>query len=426
VSVKTPGIQSSTINVGPDVTYVEASSTKYLSIFRTLSGEADKFPPTAVEVSYDFVNGTAINGEDYIGVSGSLLYSSIETTKTISFQLKNNFDIDPDRDFSIVFTINTETSTGNVSFLDDKDTIGVTIQDDDTPSPSSFRFLNPGNTQYEPKTGSDGTTGPSYEIPVRLSTGGGSVGPTGGAVTLQLLNTGTAVRGDDFVIVRNGSIDTVNSSWNVSFENGETNPLSPIYLATVRNPTKYDTNTYVNFGLTGATAYGQIGVGFPASLGTPSNYTFNILEADIRTVSTFRFSSDNYGTVPEQAADPNGILTLYRDVTSINPSLFPLGNSNRNYLENANSTISLNFLNTSTAVKGTNIGNSWSVLNQLSGSAVQTLNYSATDSNTVNFLTGETTKYVKIPVLNDGIAESGPFEVDVNISNPLAFVGGQN
>lgn len=442
VSVKTPGLQKSTIGILYTLTVSENVGTAGVSVFRTLSGESDKFVPSLVRVNYSYQDLTAVEGTDYTFNNGYFDFTPSSPGQfSFTFTVANDIVINPDgKYFNINYDID-PTSTGSAIFAWNGGGPGQTgatgttyvhITDDDTPSSSSFKFGTSSTSQYEPKNGNNGSEGTSYTIPVSWNPStSGTVGPTGGNVTISLTG-GSAIRGTDYVIYRNGSIDSVNSSWVLYFESSS--PTLPISIVPLRNTSRFDTNTNVTFSLSSPNAYGQPSVVFPSSVGNPSTFTFNILEADISTVSTFQFTqSSAYPSVPE---GQTGSIAISRTLSTFLPG-FPQSNNNVNYWQSTNPTIDLSISDLSTAVKGTDYSPIWEVSDTLVGPAVQSLNYSgATTTRTVNFGTVPSTlssisgvsqtKYIRIGTLNDGIIGSPARSLKTSIGNATSIVNSVN
>ena len=86
----------------------------------------------AVTVQYATVDGTAVEGEDYTAMSGTLSFADGESTKTISVTLKD----DNDGEDSETFSIEISNPTGG-AVLGDPTTATVTIIDNDDSSQST-------------------------------------------------------------------------------------------------------------------------------------------------------------------------------------------------------------------------------------------------------------------------------------------------
>ena len=396
VSVKTPGLQSSTITYDPSKSVGEKAGSSSVPLTRTLSGESDRLVPSLVRIDYSFQDVTAINGTNYIGNNGSISYTPITgTTFSIPFQVKFISGIQEDLYFNINYTVN-DASTGRAIFSNpDTGATGftatslITIYDQDKVSVSGFKFNSSGVTIYEPKLGSLGSTGSSsnfYAVPVMFTkTQTGTLDPTAGQVNLNLdTSSSTAVRGQDYAIYRNGSVSGA-TSWVMQYDAYGEDPQNPVYLVPLRNPATYDSSSIVKFNITGPTASGQAGITFPASVISPSDYTFTIKNADITTVSTFAFTQASYSAIPE---GQTGAIVVRRSVSPYNN--YPNNDVNVNYWQpSSNVSVGVQILNTSTAVLGTDYNNQIEVFSQQSGgSPVQTINYSTTNPGTITFTAG--------------------------------------
>jgi hypothetical protein len=392
VSVKTPGIQSSTITYTPTKSVGEKIGTSSVTLIRTLSGESDKLVPSLVKINYTFEDVTAVNGLDYTGIPGSISFLSTSGSSfSIPFQITNLSGIQPDRVFNINYTVDSS-STGNAIFSNFVSGAtgttafsAITIFDEDQVSVSGFNFSPSTDTKYEPKLGIPGSTGDStnfYKIPVVFSkTQSGTLDPLQGQVQVNLLESqSTAVRGSDYAIYYNGSANGA-TSWLINYSSYGTNYDVPIYIVPLRNPTSYDTASLVKFQLTGATASGQVGVTFPASVTTSNTYTFNIKNADITTVSTFTFTSTSFGGIPE---GQTGDVVLQRSVTTFGG--YSTTDPNVNYWQPTTTTVDLQIKNTSTADLGVDYQNPIDFYSQQTGgSPVQTINFSTPNPATITF-----------------------------------------
>jgi hypothetical protein len=432
VSVKTPGFQKSTIGIYQNLTYTENQGQRYIAVTRALSGESDKLVPSLVKVNYSFQNGTAINGQDYGGTSGSLSFTPTSPTSlSIPVKLNDNFIIEGSRYFYLNYSIDSIASTGSgiFSYIDNSGVTGATgfstvnINDNDSPNQYNFKFSIANKTEWEPKSGNAGKTGPFYALPVKFNLSSpGSVNADSGGVTLNLLNTGTGVRGSDYAIYYSGTVDTSGTSWALDFTNG-TDPDVPVYVVPLRNPSKYNTNTTVIFNLSGPTAASsaQPSVGFPVSIQSPSTFTFNINEADRTTNSTFTFTSSSYANVGEGLT---GQFVIQRNVTPFGG--YPQDDPNVNYVEPATSSVQLTFNPSSSAEKVTNFNPVFQVFDVSSGgNSVQPLNFTSTNTATLNFNDGEYAKYVRVSTVAVPLP-TPPKTLSVGISGPSAIIDSYN
>ncbi len=448
VSVKTPGLQKSVVNIPYEITVTELAGTQSALLTRSLSGEQDKFVPSLVQVNYTYTNGSAVQGSDYTLIPGSVQFTPSINSASVIYAIIDNIIIGPNssKDFYIDYTID-PSSVGSAIFgwIDGQlnpatgatGSTHVIITDNDQPSASVFNFVPSSISQYEPKNGSAGATGPLYQIPVSFSiSSSGQLNPDTGQVDINLLiGSSTGVRGTDYVIYRNGVIDTSNTTWTLNFSG--TVATDPIFISPLRNPTQFDTDSYVKFSLSGATASNSVYpyVSFTANVGGASQFTYNIKEADITTSSIFKFASPNTVSVSEGTT---GSVSVTRTITTNNG--YPVGDTNVNYWQPAqyNPQVTLYISGTSTAVKTTDYNTSFVVKNS-SGTVTQTLDYSTLNQNVLQFnvqgttplnsaqLTASNTETLTISVgtVNQGGVQPTRF-VGLGISGPTAWVDNTN
>ena len=393
VSVKTPGLQKSVITIPYDITLSETAGLSSALVTRSLSGEQDKFVPSLVRANYTFINGTATEGTNYSANPGNVDFTPSVNSGSAPFTIVDDSIIGPlpSRDFYVYYEIDPN-STGNsifqwyiggVGYTGATGTTHVTITDDDQPSPSQFTFSTASYDQYEPKNGNAGATGIFYALPVVFNvTSNGDLSPNQAEVVLNLNEAQTtSVRGTDYDIYRNGSLQTGATQWTLNFT-GVGAATSPVYIVPLRNPAKFDTNTLVKFFITGPSASNSVYpyVSFVTALGNQTNFTYNILEADITTSSTFRFNPASV-SIPEGAT---ASLSLIRTVTVNNG--FSNNNSNVNYWQPLQPTVSLYISGASTATGGIDYSQTWQIKGS-TGYVFQNLNYTSTNQNTVNWNT---------------------------------------
>src|SRR5262249_14435072 len=92
---------------------------------------------TPVTVDYFFTDGTATNGVDYIGASGTLTFAPGDLVEFLPVVIVNDTLIEPDETFTIALS-NPSASVD----LGTNTTIDVTIQDDDRPPSVQFSAAN--------------------------------------------------------------------------------------------------------------------------------------------------------------------------------------------------------------------------------------------------------------------------------------------
>lgn len=448
VSVRTPGLQKSVVNIPYEITVTELAGTQAATLSRSLSGEQDKFVPSLVQVNYTYTNGSAVEGSDYNLTPGFVQFTPSINSASVIYQIIDNIIIGPNpyKDFYIDYTID-PSSTGSAIFgwIDGNlnpatgatGSTHVIITDNDQPAASVFNFVPSSTQQYEPKNGSAGTTGPFYQIPVSFTiSAAGQLNPDTGEVDINLLTgQSTGVRGVDYDIYRNGVLDSSNTTWTLNFSG--TNPTNPIYITPLRNPTQFDTNSYVKFSLTGATASNSTYpyVSFSANVGGSNQFTYNIKEADITTSSSFRFASPNTVSVSEGTT---GSVSVARTITTNNG--YPTSDTNVNYWQPAqyNPQVTLYIGGNSTAVKTTDYNTSFIVKNS-SGTTTQTLDYSTLNQNVLQFnVAGNTplnsaqliaasteTLTINVGTVNQGDVQPARF-ISLGISGPTAWVDNTN
>lgn len=445
VSVKTPGLQKSIVTIPYELIFSETAGARNATLLRNLSGEQDKFVPSLVRANYSFINGTATGGINFNASPGSVDFTPSVNSGSAPFTIIDDSLIGPlpSRDFYIYYEVDSN-STGNAIFQWNIGGVGYTgatatthviITDEDQPSPSQFYFSTASYSEYEPKTGAAGTTGPFYALPVNFNiTSNGDLSPNQAQVTLNLNESETtSVRGTDYAIYRNGSVSAGATQWNLNFT-GSGTAIDPVYIVPLRNPAKFDTNTLVKFFITGPSASnsGFPYVNFVTNLGNQTNFTYNVLEADITTSSTFRFSSSSQ-SVPEGAT---ASLNLIRTV-SVNNS-FSTSNPNVNYWQPLQPTISLYISTASTATGGIDYGQTWQIKGS-NGNVLQNLNYTSTNQNTVNWNTSGITAMsnqqlgalspetltLLVPTI-DAPSVGGSRNIVVGLSGPNATVNATN
>jgi hypothetical protein len=448
VSVRTPGLQKSVVNIPYEITVTELAGTQSALLTRSLSGEQDKFVPSLVQVNYTYTNGSAVQGSDYTLIPGSVQFTPSINSASVIYAIIDNIIIgpNPSKDFYIDYTID-PSSVGSAIFgwIDGQlnpatgatGSTHVIITDNDQPSASVFNFVPSSISQYEPKNGYAGTTGPFYQIPVSFTiSSSGQLNPDTGQVNINLLiGQSTGVRGIDYDIYRNGILDSSNTTWTLNFSG--TIATDPIFISPLRNPTQFDTDSYVKFSLSGATASNSVYpyVSFTANVGGANQFTYNIREADITTSSSFRFASPNTVSVSEGTT---GSVSVTRTITTNNN--YPIGDTNVNYWQPAqnNPQVTLYIGANSTAVKTTDYNTSFVVKNS-SGTTTQTLNYSTLNQNVLQFnvngttplnssqLTASNTETLTISVgtVNQGGVQPTRF-ISLGISGPTAWVDNTN
>lgn len=207
-----------------DVTFTGADSIGPVGFTVSLSESS----PETITVNYETADGTAIEGEDYDGVSGTLTFIPGETTKNIPVDILPDTINEPTEQFFI----NLSSPSTNSTIADGQGT--GTIPNDDPPAVFAINDV----TAAE---GTGGTTNFTFTV---TKTGATVLDST---VIFQTAD-GTAAGGSDYTAVPAGS---------VSFLASETSKQITISV----NPDSiYETNETFFVNLTGATN-GTIGDG---------------------------------------------------------------------------------------------------------------------------------------------------------------------
>src|SRR3954454_10389945 len=136
--------------------------------------------PTSTTVHYATSDGTATDGSDYTGQSGTLTFSAGQTQKTFQIPILNPATPDPEDDETINLTL---TTPGTSLVLGDPSVATLTIVDDDPPGLIDFKSL----------TYSVSETGLVATVTVERLAG------VGGAVAVDYATSdGTATAGSDY------------------------------------------------------------------------------------------------------------------------------------------------------------------------------------------------------------------------------------
>lgn len=98
----------------------------------------------SISVQYRFLDGTAVNQEDYRGTNGTLVFQPGEVTKSLRVPLVNDLLVEPDETFVILLT----NASGGVPLGGQREAL-VTILNDDV----AFAFAT--NTFYVPENGTN-------------------------------------------------------------------------------------------------------------------------------------------------------------------------------------------------------------------------------------------------------------------------------
>lgn len=194
----------------------------------------------AANVNYATVKGSASNSTEYTDTSGTLNFAAGETSKTFTVQLKDDTNIDGDKNF----TINLSSPTGGANIGTPGSSI-VTLVDNEnlTSGSGAFRFSATTFTIVEGQNGA-----------VTIS----RVGGTKGTATITYnITAGSALPGVDYTASSNGTM---------TFSHGEGSKVLLIY-AIDENKSEDEETAYLN--LSSPTN---------ATLGSPFSATLKIQE----------------------------------------------------------------------------------------------------------------------------------------------------
>ena len=238
-------------------------------------------------------------------------------------------------------------------------------------SPSQSKQIIPQSKLFSTIPQGPGTIGLATSTPPSVSEEAGKAtlnvvrtGGSSGTVTVNYsVDDQTAVAGSDYVDIPNGS---------VTFLDGETSKTIEINL--IDNDVLEPDETFT-IGLLGTNGVGQVG--------TPRTATFTIVDDDSPSAVSFLQSSYS---VTENGG--NASITLQRAGNLGKPATVNYATSN--------------------------------------GTAIASSDYTAT-SGTVSFASGETTKTISIPIINDAAIESSE-TLNIALSNPGRWttIGSQN
>jgi hypothetical protein len=194
-----PGValDSDPDQVGPQYTFPEGATGEVETTIRVYNENVDP-AQVPLMIDYAFVDGTAVNGVDYRGTSGSILVPAgsdvIEATIPVTI-IGDRYNEDPDETFDVVLTSPNGTISPNPGDGLGATTFTITEGLDDVES-----TWTTGDVSVV--EGDSGVT--MARVPLRLS------GPTGGDVTFSAslaggaiateggVNSGTTVGADDF------------------------------------------------------------------------------------------------------------------------------------------------------------------------------------------------------------------------------------
>lgn len=224
------------------------SGTKLFTFTVTLSGaSADN-----TTIAYATTDGTAVTPSDYSATSGILTFASGITTQTISVLVNGDTINESDETFSVVLSSPVGATLG-VPFSGTG-----TIQNDDTPPVVSFVTSSAGGNESVA----------AISIPISLSA------PASQTVTIPYSVTAvSAVQGSDYTIISGPAtipIGATATTITLTIINDTVNEPDETVVITLGTPTN-------------------------ATLGSPSSYTYTILNDDIETATiSFATSSSSW------------------------------------------------------------------------------------------------------------------------------------
>jgi Leucine-rich repeat (LRR) protein len=244
----------------------EADGTVTLTVTR-LNGSNG-----AVSVDYATSDGTAMAGDDYTAVSGTLNWSDGDASdKTFTVDINDDTDVEGDETFNLTLT----NATGGAT-IGDPSTAEVTIVD---------KPVNHGTLQFSPATYSVNEDGVSVEITVTRVNG------SNGAVSVNYSSSdGTATAGDDYNAV----------SGTLNWKDGNSNDKK--ITVSITNDNDVEGDETFNLTLTNATG--------GATIGDPSTAEVTIVDKNSGTLQ--------FALAADEIREDGGTITL--TVTRVNGS----------------------------------------------------------------------------------------------------------
>lgn len=196
-STSTPGSVQFSVS---SITAIEDVGSLNVTVLRT-GGTAG-----SLSVDYATVDGTAIAGQDYTAVSGTLTFNVGETSKTIQIPILDDATTEPDENFTVVLR-----NTPTLESLGGPNTLAVTVQDHST---TPLVFV----TDVAIIEGNTGTTQAVFTINLSAAT---SRAVSGSFATTNFTAFGGAKCSDQ-------GVDYLASSGTFSFQPGTTTFAVPI------------------------------------------------------------------------------------------------------------------------------------------------------------------------------------------------------
>ncbi len=161
----------------------------------------------SLSVEYATTNGTAIAGQDYTAVSGTLNFANGETTKTIQVPILDDATTEPDETFTLALK-----NASTLEALGAPNVMTITIQDKTT-TPALLTF------DASVVEGNTGTTTDAL-VEVRLSAA------TGRTVSVQYSTAGFSAHG--FAACANQGADFESKSGTITFQPGTFSQMIPV------------------------------------------------------------------------------------------------------------------------------------------------------------------------------------------------------
>ncbi len=228
----------------------ENANTIDINVVRT-GGSAGE-----VRVDISTEDGSATNGNDFVGLSQNLVFADAETSKTISINIIDDTVFEGDENFSL--------SLNNVigTVLGNQTSATISIVEDDSP-------LVGGLVQFSGTSYLVGENDGSLIITLTRSNG------SDGAFSVDLISSNlSAIAGNDYISV----------ATTVDFADGE---ISRTLLITIIDDIEYQGNRSFNLGLSNVIGN--------ANLGNPVTANVTIIEDDpTPAAGTLQFSGDSY------------------------------------------------------------------------------------------------------------------------------------
>jgi subtilisin family serine protease len=181
----------------------------------------------AIAVDYVILDGSAIAGSDYTGISsGTLTWNHGDpTNKTFTVSIQDDSDLEGSENFTVTLS----NPSGGAS-LGTPSLATVTITDDEIPT-------SPGNLQFSTPNYSVNENGASSTITVTRTNGS-----TGEVSVTYATSDGSAIAGSDYTGISSGTLtwnhgDPTNKTFTVSIQDDSDLEGSENFTVTLSNPT---------------------------------------------------------------------------------------------------------------------------------------------------------------------------------------------